>query len=370
MCTSASETMKINVEQPTTNEYFSVKWFSDWEGYGCVASRDIYKNTLVHAEEPFITGPQIDQAIDCHNNGTHGSLMDDKEYLKKQCGKSDEEIESFWQLHDQYTDRYTDNTQKRLWGIISSNSFSNHEKNYAKRLYLTTSRFNHSCSPNLGYDFDDWNIRLYTLRDIKAGEVLCISYSDVIYFFPRETRRYYLLGEHGFDCACTSCNAIGSTVSDKNRRTLKRIAIDLKHRVGSTLYSAEFCIQVNETVHRLAGNKSDSSGVPSAEEKVLRRNELLERVRLRKLSAAIPVGQCDIDLIVEYIRISVRERVDFDMLPIYRLAYGICLKVSTALSPPKEYWAERYLELVRCAKGPDHHAARSFFKESSITPCN
>ena len=220
------------------NQYFSISWFSDWEGYGCVASRDIEKHTLIHIEAPFLKGDQIDQALDRHINGTHSSQLEDKDYLRKHCGKSEEEIDRLWQLHDQYMHRYKDNNQKRLWGLISSNSFSNHEKNYQKRLYLTTSRFNHSCSPNLGYDFDDWKIRLYTLREIKAGEVLCLSYSDVIYFFPREKRQMYLLGALGFKCACASCNVIDSTVSDCNRRRLKQIAMDLKNRLSSTLYSS------------------------------------------------------------------------------------------------------------------------------------
>ena len=229
----------VGVDQSKVGEYFSVKWFSDWEGYGCVALRDVDEHTLIHTEEPFLRGPQLNQALDNHMNGIHESELDDKGYLKNECHKSDDEIDHLWQLHDQYTHRYSDKSKKRLWGIISSNIFSNHEKDYQKRLYLATSRFNHSCSPNLGYDFDDWRIRIYSLRNIKAGEVLCISYSDVIYFFPREKRRNYLLGALGFKCACSRCSDdYDSTVSDESRRRLKRIAMDLKHRCGSTLYSS------------------------------------------------------------------------------------------------------------------------------------
>ena len=229
----------VGINQSNASEYFSVKWFSDWEGYGCVALRDINEHTLIHTEEPFLRGPQVCQALDNHVNDVHKSDVDDKEYLKKLCHKSDEEIDHLWQLHDQYMHRYSDKSKKRLLGVISSNIFSNHEKNYQKRLYLKTSRFNHSCSPNLGYDFDDWRIRIYSLRNIKAGEVLCISYSDVIYYFPREKRRYYLLGALGFKCACDSCSDnFDSTASDENRRRLKQIAIDLKHRLDSTLYSS------------------------------------------------------------------------------------------------------------------------------------
>lgn len=222
------------VDVSTTNEHFSVKWFSDWEGYGCIALKDIEKHTLIHVEEPFLKGRQIDQALNLHSNGNLESHLDDKEYLKSTCGKSDEDIDNLWQLHDQYS-----SSSIRLRGIILSNSFENQEKGCAKRLYLTTSRFNHSCSPNCGYDFDDWNIRIYSLRKIRAGETMCISYSDVIYFFPRDVRRPYLLSAMRFECACARCDvATDSGISDENRRRLKKIAAELKHRVNSTLYSA------------------------------------------------------------------------------------------------------------------------------------
>ena len=131
--------------------------------------------------------------------------------------------------------------------------------------------------------------------------------------------------------------------------------------------SKEFCLQVNETTQRVSakGNKRLTEAPVSEEEKLLRREQLLERVRLRKLAKAIPIGQHDIDMIVEYISIAKQENVDFDLLPVYRLAYDTCVKIGGAsLNPPKEYWAERYLELITCAKGPDHSTTKRFVEES------
>ena len=131
-------------------------------------------------------------------------------------------------------------------------------------------------------------------------------------------------------------------------------------------FPKEFCLQVNETAQRVStkSNTQLTETSVSEEEKHLRREQLLERVRLRKLSKAIPIGQHDIDLIVEYISITKQENVDFDLLPVYRLAYDTCKTMGTAtLNPPKEYWAERYLELIRCAKGNDHAATKSFINE-------
>eukprot|EP00581_Thalassiosira_minuscula_P032502 CAMPEP_0183784868 /NCGR_PEP_ID=MMETSP0739-20130205/66213_1 /TAXON_ID=385413 /ORGANISM="Thalassiosira miniscula, Strain CCMP1093" /LENGTH=392 /DNA_ID=CAMNT_0026028859 /DNA_START=69 /DNA_END=1247 /DNA_ORIENTATION=- len=335
------------------NEYFAVKWFSEWEGYSCVARQTIEKHTLVHTEEPFLKGSEISDTLDLHKNGQHKSEMDDKEYLKSICGKSEEDIGNLWQLHDQYTNQYKDNTQdKRLFGIIMSNAFENQDK---KRLYLTTSRFNHSCKPNCGYDFDNWTIRIYTLRKIEAGETMCISYSDVIYFFPREKRRLYLLGSLNFDCACSACYGSNDLSdikkSDENRARLKQIAIELKHRVDASLYNTEFCLQVNETVKRMSVTQTetikDDVGAPTPSE---RHAQLVERARLRKLSKSIPVGQHDIDLIVEYIGLLEKEKVDFDLMPVYKLAYEVSLKVGMS-DPPTQYWADKYLELISCAKG-------------------
>ena len=78
---------------------------------------------------------------------------------------------------------------------------------------------------------------------------------------------------------------------------------------------------------------------------------LVERARLRKLSKSIPIVQHDIDLIEEYIGILEEEEVEFDLLPVYKkLAYEVSLQAAL----PAKYWAEKYLALVSCAKGPNH----------------
>ena len=83
----------------------------------------------------------------------------------------------------------------------------------------------------------------------------------------------------------------------------------------------------------------------------------MEKARLRKLSKGTPIGQCDIDLISEYIALLEEEKINFDMLPIYKLAYHVSLKAGATSNPPREHWAEKYLELVRCAKGFGETAA-------------
>lgn len=122
----------------------------------------------------------------------------------------------------------------------------------------------------------------------------------------------------------------------------------------------EFCVQVKELTSRVsyAFPEQFEVGKEVAEEDKLRkRAELIERVRLRKLSKTIPIGQYDLDLLSEYITLLEEERIDFDMLPIYKLAYHVSLKAGIGSNLTQAYWAENYLELVKCAKGFDGNTA-------------
>jgi hypothetical protein len=122
----------------------------------------------------------------------------------------------------------------------------------------------------------------------------------------------------------------------------------------------EFCVQVKELTNRVSyafPEQSEVGNEATEEDKSRKRAELIERVRLRKLSQDIPIGQYDLDLLSEYITLLEEERIDFDMLPIYKLAYHISLKAGTMGKPTQEYWVKKYLELVKCAKGFDGNTA-------------
>ncbi|EJK67077.1 hypothetical protein THAOC_11935 [Thalassiosira oceanica] len=329
--------------------FFRVEYFSEWEGHGCVATRALANYTLLHTEEPFLRGPEISRALELHEDGTLKSQLDDTAFMREECGKAQEDIDELWILHDQYADR-----EQRLYGIIRSNSFENEEMAYQKRLYLKTSRFNHSCTPNVGYDFDGWKIRLYTLRGISKGDTLCISYVDeVLYYFPRDRRRLYLRAALNFDCACPTCameDAEQVGRSDEKRKRLKQIAIELKHRgVGSALYSNDFCMQANQAIDNLA----KSTGVPMSDKPPQSGSleHLRERARQRRLTKSIPVGQHDIDLLKEYISILEEEKIDFDMLPIFKLAQQISSRSGVECNPSTSHWSEVHRGLHFVAKG-------------------
>ncbi len=124
----------------------------------------------------------------------------------------------------------------------------------------------------------------------------------------------------------------------------------------------EFCVQVKEVANRVSCARGQSQAQGGKEvtgndkSRLQKRAELIERAKLRKLSEGIPIGQRDVDLISEYISLLEEERINFDMLPIYKLAYHVSLKAGATRYPPQE-WAEKYLELIRCAKGFDEDSA-------------
>ncbi|TRM58110.1 hypothetical protein BD626DRAFT_512816 [Schizophyllum amplum] len=76
------------------------------------------------------------------------------------------------------------------------------------------SRANHSCRPNAKYTFHrpSFSSRLRAVRDIKAGEEICISYVPLN--GPCAQRQGHL-APYGFNCSCAAC--ADHTVSDERR---------------------------------------------------------------------------------------------------------------------------------------------------------
>merc|ERR1719210_873858 len=72
-------------------------------------------------------------------------------------------------------------------------------------VYRCISRLNHSCNPNCAHSFDiDRGIgQIWSLRDIKEGEELCLTYVELLLEGPN--RRAYLKEVYAFDCDCATC---------------------------------------------------------------------------------------------------------------------------------------------------------------------
>jgi len=365
------------IDEPL-NAYVAVRYESPRAGYGCRARRTIPKHTLIHVEEPLLKGHQIHEALRRHRTGRLPTRQDDERYLRTECGLSDADVESLFEMHDQYSPN-----EKRLAGILSSNAFQNAELGHAYRLYRRAARFNHGCRPNVGYDFDGWTIRMYTTRPVEEGEALTTCYSDVVYHFDRERRRSYLRGAMRFDCGCEACHPSseeedekGAMVamakiqrSDEGRRRLKEIARELTARLGPArcpLYDAVFCMSVAEHHRQRAAAASASStsstsaavscpeetGTTPAVDIEQRRQRLLAKARRRQRSREIPVGHHDLTLLAEYRSLLEREGMDHDLLPVHELGFDLAVGVGCPTAAAE--WAAGALELVRLAKGDGH----------------
>jgi hypothetical protein len=71
-------------------------------------------------------------------------------------------------------------------------------------LFIDSIYFNHSCSPNVIYKIFNNKIYFYTLRDIKKGEELYITYIDPTE--DRKKRKEKLFTTYGFICNCELCS--------------------------------------------------------------------------------------------------------------------------------------------------------------------
>ncbi|KAL1745554.1 hypothetical protein HDZ31DRAFT_63048 [Schizophyllum fasciatum] len=80
------------------------------------------------------------------------------------------------------------------------------------------SRINHSCRPNGSYVFDDASFSeiVYAVRDIKAGEEICISYGEPCKPYAERKKK---LAPYGFECACAACTE--HTISDARRARIQ-----------------------------------------------------------------------------------------------------------------------------------------------------
>jgi hypothetical protein len=312
--------INLEEEEEHVGDFFTVKKTLD-SGLGAYATRFLPRFTLILIEEPVLRGEELANAKIFHQNGTHSCQHDDEYYLRDVVGVDDTSRCRLWKMHDQYVKTYSNTStdidhslleEKRLFGIIESNAFFSTDEN-SLGLYPIAARLNHSCSPNVGYGFDGWTIRMYTTRDVQPGEELTDCYSDVVYHGSREFRQEYLEEKFHFQCQCHAicCNSSLDIVkvSDERRSRLKFLTMML-------------------------GNRS-------------------ERIREDPT-------HFDLDIILECIEILVTEGIDHNMGAMYQFAYETAHKVN-AIDAIQEYRLDfMCISLLEVSKGSNHAATKAF----------
>ena len=76
---------------------------------------------------------------------------------------------------------------------------------YVARLFAHVSVCNHSCRPNAAVSVSDEVVTLYSLRAIRPGEEITVSYGTSLLWLPLQMRRTQLARVWGFLCKCDRC---------------------------------------------------------------------------------------------------------------------------------------------------------------------
>lgn len=106
--------------------------------------------------------------------------------------------------------------------ILEFNCFMSGRGKKSSSLYLCTSMFNHSCCPNVTFQNlgRGSTMMLHALRDIKAGEELCISYCGLEPLVANKTSRQKELKTWFDACACPVCAQPASSSTQPLMKTL------------------------------------------------------------------------------------------------------------------------------------------------------
>lgn len=339
------------------NGNFTVQWMLDsngnGRGFGCIASKDIAQHTLIHKERLALQGQDIWNALEKHQSGEHQSPQDDDRYLEAIL--SPHQRQQLWRLHDQ---RYS---PARLVGIIYSNAFSNADLGEEPCMFLgATSRFNHSCRPNVGMDFSGYDIRLFTTRAVQAGDELCLSYNDVVYYHSAHVRKAYLKHKYIFDCQCVACHVMDQG-SDSRRRQLGRMGRQLAKQGAKFLYNEIFEQKIRAVSSH--DDDNDDGAVFTPGDKKCLTSPPLDDVNMSGAQGTLSLEQ-----LVAFMNLLQVEGVDHDMLQCLELGYDLaiwanqqelCPDTSAATSSSTDLhnpsnWADRTLALYKLRKGPHH----------------
>ncbi|KAI8341644.1 hypothetical protein BC941DRAFT_414075 [Chlamydoabsidia padenii] len=79
----------------------------------------------------------------------------------------------------------------------------------ATAIYPLASKFNHSCQPNvLALFMDDTSLQLRTLRPIRSGQPLYISYGPLAANTIKSKRQDFLQDHYFFRCGCQACQVV------------------------------------------------------------------------------------------------------------------------------------------------------------------
>ncbi|KAI6144743.1 hypothetical protein BKA82DRAFT_16737 [Pisolithus tinctorius] len=160
------------------------------------------------------------------------------------------------------TSRKSSHSASELYRRCGNNNFAihSHFTTIAHGIFPLASRlFNHSCLPNAfpKYTFDRQHrvqMSIVAMRDIEAGEEICISYVDPALL---DTRQQIFQFTYGFTCTCPSCTALSiirRTASPPpiSEADITSLSTRLVNHVFPRLSSSDLSIALPSTLPSLA----------------------------------------------------------------------------------------------------------------------
>ena len=204
----------------------------DGKGLGAIAKQNIKRGTLILEEKPQISDDDNDIGKPEWIKSVWESFkrmrkLDQEEYLKlpivdivQNTGLSPQAFQIEVTVKQMYGNESLPTIGKILKtiNIFKSNFWLNTDATWnkkARRVFIHSSRFNHSCQPNVRmWTLPNDQMICRTTKKIKAGEELTFSYAPIPFGLKnREFRQKFLKDQHDLICICDFCKV---ETEDKN----------------------------------------------------------------------------------------------------------------------------------------------------------
>ncbi|KIW89126.1 uncharacterized protein Z519_09978 [Cladophialophora bantiana CBS 173.52] len=160
-------------------------------GLAVFSTRKIKAGTLVLAERPLIS-------LDKDEENDASAI--EREFSK--LSRTEQKI--YLRLFDAQKSRMS-----RVVSIYYSNCYNCggfRPSQGGSAIGVLSSRFNHSCVPNLQFSYDEGSneMRFYAIRDISRGKEMCSNYDKSVFEVTTKRQRKQQM-YYGFVCRCEAC---------------------------------------------------------------------------------------------------------------------------------------------------------------------
>jgi len=245
----AQEAAPEFVSRAMFDELVAVQAF-EGKGLGLVASQAIPTGQRILSEAPFLVVRKNEYAawedqLDQFRKGGDIPKGYENHLQAKLEEKNQRERDMFWALCDSHTPG-----RKSACGVLLSNSLSMGTYLQDSGLLALGSRFNHSCTPNVCYSWQEEldTYFFHAAREVEPGEELTISY--VSPFRPSSMRLDALALQFKFRCACPCCSLDSRALQASDERRRKMLMLD--RGIGSLLETSPSEQQVAPALHAVS----------------------------------------------------------------------------------------------------------------------